>query len=405
MAAEPSHKGALLYADESSFGETSTTYDERIPIANNVNEIIAGLGQDKLDVGVVQQYNNAGRVDSLGPYAASFAVDAYLAGHGSTCAGAVAATDVPTFLGRCIGGLNAGATGTTVDTGTSATQWSLAGGTMVAGALCRVGSAGDGRGNGEFYAVNNPSTMTVLNAAAATPSAADVVYGAETVYCNESSSAITSMRFNALTANQRFGIWGAYCSGLEISGTNVGEILRARATITGSRFASESGSTWPTAVSTDDFTPAPCTAGAVFVQTVGTTTRAMRTVRDLTISFDVQTYPLMGYDSSNQYQTIVGCVRGAVTPTISWTEDAEAAGTESLYDIYSGSSLKHIMVTLSSADGSAMGFYLSNAKCISPRPTQMDGGGLNQVQVSFQGMAGPTTTSELTHSAWRLGFA
>jgi len=240
---------------------------------------------------------------------------------------------------------------------------------------------------------------------AATASAADVVWASETVHANETSAAVTSMRFNAQTDNQRYGVHGCFCSGFELSGTNVGEILRARALMTGARFDEESASTWPNVTSVDNFIPACVTAGRLFVQTVGTVTRAVRTARNIRISFEVETFPQLGYDSDNVCQTIIGARRGRVVPTITWTEDAEAAGTQSLADIYDATNLKHIMVTFSSADGSAMGFYLSNAKCISPRPVQMDGDGLNQVEVSFKGMTGPTSTTELTHSAWRLAFA
>jgi hypothetical protein len=405
MAANPSQKGALPYADEAAFGETSTTYDERLPVANNVNEIIAGLAKDKIEVPLTQQYNNEARLDAQGPYAASFPVDVFLAGHGSTCAGAVSATVVPTFLGRCFGQVNQGETGTTVDTPTSAVQWSNVGGTVVAGALIRLGAIAEARGNGEFYVVNNASTMTVLNAAADTPNAADVVYGAETVHCNETLASVTTMRFNAQTDNQKYGVHGCFATGLEISGIGVGEVPRARVQMTGARFAEESASTWPTDVASENFIPAVCTAGNVFVQTVGTTTRAMRQVRNLRISFEVETFPQMGYDSDNADQTLVGVRRGRVVPTITWQEDAEAAGTNTLYDMYAAANLKHIMVSLSCADGSAMGFYLSNAKMISPRPVQNDVDGLNQVEASFKGMTGPTSTSELIHSAWRLGFA
>lgn len=405
VTANPSQKGTLPYADESAFGETSVVFDERLPVANNVSDITSALQKDKIEVPLTQMYNNEARLDAQGPYVVQFPVDLYLAGHGSTCAGAVSATVVPTFLGRCLGGVNQGQTGTTVNVPTDASTFSLTGGTVVAGALIRVGTLADGRGGGEFYAVDNASTITLLNEMAASANAADVVFGSETVHCLEQSAAVTSMRFNAQTDNQRYTVHGCWCSGFELSGTNVGEILRARALMSGARFAEESASTWPTDIASENFIPACVTAGRLFVQTVGTTTRAVRTARNIRISFEVETYPIMGYDSDNACQTIIGVRRGAVVPTITWTEDAEAAGTQSLADIYDATSLKHIMVTFSSADGSAMGFYLSNAKCITPRPTQMDGDGLNQVEVSFKGMTGPTSTSELTHSAWRLAFA
>ena len=409
MAVEPSQKGALLYAAETAgtgWAEVSTTYGTRLPIAGDVNAILAGCQQPKDPAQITTQYNNEGRRDALMPQTCEFDVPLWLAGHGSSCAtGAVSATSVPTFLGLCLGGSNAGQTGGTVNAGTSAVQFSLTAAVGVAGALFRLGALGDGAGGGEWYCWSNPATATILNAAAGTPSAGAVVYGAETVYCNETLSTVSSMRFNALTANQRVGIWGAYCSGVTIEGTNTGELPKATPHLIASAWDEESASVWPCVTAQDSFVPSPCTAGRLWINTVGTSTRAVRSVRDVKIQINVETYPIMAYDSLRQYQTIIGCVRGASTPIISWTEDAEAAGTQSLADIYDATSLKHIMFSMSTADGSAMGFYLPNAKCITPRPVQNAVDGLNRVSVSFQGMSGPTATTELTHSAWRLGFA
>lgn len=406
MAVEPSKKGALLYASESAWGEVSTTYGTRLPIAGNVNAILAGCQHPKDPAQITSQYNNDGRRDALMPQVVEFDVPLWLAGHGSSCAsGVIGATALPTFLGLCLGQSAVGQTSGVVNVGTSAVQFSLTTAVGVAGALFRLGALNDGEGGGEWYVWDNPATATILNAAAGTPEAGAVVYGAEMVHCNETLSTVSSMRFNALTANQTVGIWGAYCGGVTIEGTNVGELPKITPHMVGSAWDEESASTWPNAVAVDSFVPAPCTAGRLWINTVGTSTRAVRVVRDVQISFEVEAYPLMGYNSVRQYQTIVGCARGAITPTITWTEDAEAAGTQSLADIYDTTALKHIMFSLNTADGSSMGFYLPNAKCVSPRPTQMDGDGLNQVSISFQGMSGPTSTTELTHSAWRLGFA
>ena len=406
MAVEPSAKGALLYAAESSWAEVSTIYGTRLPIAGDVNAILAGCMQPKDPAQITTQYNNEGRRDALMPQTCEFDVPLWLAGHGSSCAsGAIGATSVPTFLGLCLGGSNAGQTGGTVNAGTSAVQFSLTDAVGVAGGLFRLGALPDGAGGGEWYCWNNPSTATILNAAAGTPSAGAVVYGAETVHANETSSQMSSMRFNALTASQRVGIWGAVCTGVTIEGTNVGELPKIIPKFTASAWDEESASTWPCVTAVDNFVPAPCTAGRLWINTIGTSTRAVRSVRDVKIQINIETSVGPGYDSLRPYSTMTGCVRIKSTPIITWTEDAEAAGTQSLADIYEATALKHIMFSMSTADGSAMGFYLPNAKCNDRRPVQQAIDGRNQVSVTFEGMSGPTATTELTHSAWRLGFA
>jgi len=406
MATNPAHLGALLYADEASWAEVSTTYDERLPIIGGVNAILQAAQHPKEPAQITEQYNNAGRRDALMPKIIEFDIPLYLTGHGTSCAsGAIAATALGTFLARCMGQVNAGQTSGTVNAGTSAVQFSLTTAVGVAGALFRLGLKGDGEGEGEWYVWNNPATATILNAAAGTPVNGAVVYGAETVHVNETLTTVTSMRFNVLTANQRLAIFGCYCKGMTFSGFGVGELPQVVCHMVGSFFDEEPASTWPTAVAVESFVPAPCTAGNLFVQTVGTATRTMRQVRDLKLTLDFETFPQPGYNTARQYQTIIGCVRGRVTPKIAWTEDAEAAGTQTLVDMYESSNLKHIMASLSTADSQSVAFYLANAKMIGPRPNQQDIGGTNQVTAAFQGMAGPTATTELTHSAFRMGLA
>ena len=408
MTAFPSHLGALLYADEAAHGATSAEYDERLPVANSINDMIAGLTHDKVPRASIRQYVHDASRDALGPQGGQFMVSTYLAGHGSTCATTITGTQVPIFLGRCVGGYSAAGAGTTVATPSSAVQFSVAGGTIAAGGLYRVGAStggGDGRGNGEFYAINNASTITLLNAMAASASGSDVVYAAELVYPLETAAVPTSMRFNMLTANQRYGAAGCLPVSMSLTGTNPGEFLRMDTTMQASRWAAESASSFPTAVAMDDFDPAPNCGGNVFVQVVGTTTRAMRVCRDITVDIDMQRRPLPGLNTAYPYAMHVGYRTVRTGLKISWTEESETAGTDTLGAMYDAAVNYHIMVTFSSANGSAMGLYIRNAKLVSPRPTQMTTDDLNQKRVTFEAVTGPTVTTDLTASAWCMAFA
>ena len=406
MATNPAVKGALLYADEAAWAEVSTTYDERLPIKGEINSILAAALQPLEPAQITEQYNNAGRKDALMPKAMKFDIPLYLTGHGTSCAsGAIAASALGTFLSRCLGAINAGQTSGTVNTGTSAVQFSLTTAVGVAGALFRLGELADGDGEGQFYVWSNPDTATVLNAAADTPAGGAVVYGAETIHCNETLTTMTSMRMNALTANQRLGIFGIYCEGATFSGFGVGELPEVVCHMVASFFDEESASTWPTAVAVESYVPAPCTAGQLFYQTVATTTRNILTVRDVKIDLAVETFPLLGYNAARQYQSIIGCVRGASKMRITWTMDADAAGTQTVLDAWEAGTLKHILFAANTADGQAVAFYLSNAKPVGDRPSQRTVSGLNQITVTYEGLAGPTSTTELTHSAWRMALA
>ena len=410
MAANPSHLGALNYADESAFGETSTTFDERLPIINNVNDILSALKHDKIATNVTKQYVNDEAQDALGVQDAEFPVSVWLAGHGSsTATGALTANNVETFLGRCFGTINTtGVGGTTTAEGSDADTVEEAGATVATpGALIRVGARGDARGNGEFYGVTSHTgtTIQLLNGMATKVNNDDVICAAVMIHGYETPNAtMPSMRFNAQSANQRANIWGAYCVGADLS-FEVGQPARADMRMKGSRWAMESASTWPSETTTDTFTPAPCTGGRVFVNVAGTTTRAVRTIRNLKVSLDLQRVPLLGYDSNNAYQSIVGYREIKNQMTVTWEEDCEAACTDTLGGYYTGSSFYHICFTFSAADGSAVGLYLPKAKLVTPRPTQMDGAGLNQKSVTMVGVTGGTVTSALTQSSWRLASA
>jgi hypothetical protein len=411
MAANPSFLGALPYADEASWGDSSTvTFDERIPIANSVNEMIAGLQQSKINVDHTVQYLNDGRHEVRGAYGGSFPIRCYLAGHGSTCAGAISATDVPTFLGRVIGNSDATQVGTTVDTPTDADTFSLVGGTIADGSLIRVGSIDDGRGNGQFQAVKTAATCQLFTACDAAPNAGDVVYGCEHVYPSEDASGydVTSMRFNLQTANQRLNAWGCFPQGFSVSGFNAGEIPECTVDMGVSQWGFESASTYPTATAVDDFVPAKVAAGSMYVQEMTTTTRALETVRDVQFNVDLQVIPLYGPGSDNADTIIIGARRVKSQATISFTVDAEAAGTQTWSDAWAATTpvYYHILYTLSATDGSAMGIYMPKCKLIGQRPTQIDHNGLNRVRVEFLALTESVTTTptDLEQSSWRMGF-
>jgi hypothetical protein len=411
MATFPSNLGAVVCADESAFGEDNTTFDERLAVVNSTNEMTASLEQSKIPVPVTMQYQNDGVHDARGVFAPTWQQTLYLTGHGSTCAGAISATDLGTALGRWLGGGNdVTQTGTTVDSGASAIQFDKVGGVISAGSLIRVGALSDDRGNGQFYCVGGvaSSTVTLLNAMEATPNAADVVYVAETAYPAEDDTAatVTTERYGIYTANQCYYVHGVYCSDLAFSGFNAGEIPQVTATMVGARTAASSP-TWPTATGVDAFTPAPVSAGSFFYNTVGTTTLQTLTVRDVQFNVALNMSPQFGPGADDARQTLIGVRRLGCQGSLTLTVDSDAKGTDTLGDLWNASSPNyiHFMLTLSAEDGTAVGIYAPKAKIVGVRPTQHDMNGINAKTVTLQCLSGDTTTADITHSNFRIGLA
>jgi hypothetical protein len=376
--------------------------------------MIPGLVHNKLPVEHAVMYQNDGRREALGPYGGQFPVDVYLAGHGSTCATTITATAVPTLLGRLLGTSTTDQVGTTVASATDADTFANTAGTFKDGCLTRVGAIDDARGNGQWVAIDTETALAVelLTATDATVQAADVVYAAEQVHCNEGTTApdvSPSLRFNLQSANQRLNAWGCFLGAAPtFSGFNAGEIPRVSLPIAVSQWGFESASTYPTTTSVDDFVPAVVAAGSMFVQTHGTTTRALQTVRNVEFSIDYQVQPLFGPGSDNAQSVIIGARRLKCQPMISFDVDAEAAGTQTWSDNWASTASTaywHILYSMSCTNGSAMGLYLPRCKLVDQRPTQTSVDGLNRVRVSFVGLSDVSAgTTELERSAWRMAF-
>ena len=166
-----------------------------------------------------------------------------------------------------------------------------------------------------------------------------------------------------------------------------------------------STATFPSTVTTEQFTAAPCAAGSFFINTVGTATSALRNMRGFTIDHKLGTILIPGTGGVNAYQKYVGAIRGPDTVTVTWTEDADDSTTSPVLPGYAtGTNAKHALYTLNNIDGKAMGFYFPNL-CITKVPTQMNDGSVNRLKIEAMAYTGPTLTTELTSSAMRVGWA
>jgi hypothetical protein len=337
----------------------------------------------------------------------SFTTKLDLTGHGSTMVGSPSLEQIETFLGIVFGNVALSASAsTTLTGGTANAPTTTASGTFSAGGLCRVGALGDGDGNGQMYAIatHTTTTLTLLGDLDDAPANGAVLYPVAQIYPSSSptATAITGTRFLIQTANLQYGCHGCYPTAVAFSGLNTGE--RPQITITwGVSWWEYDDQTFPSAVTSDQFNPAPVAAGSFNVQTVGTATRNKRAIRGFSLDYTLGVVPLMGPGGVNAYQKVVGAVRTNDSIKLSWTEDADANTlTPVLAGYGTASNSKHIEYTLSTTDGSAVGFKFPKV-CIDNIPVQKNDGDINRLSISGMAYTGGTTTSALTLAAMVLG--
>jgi hypothetical protein len=407
----PGALGSICYEQESTFGEdvdTATTH--RVATIGPVDT--SGLSHAKVDSMRTVQYRNAGTQWIRMADSGSFKTDIYLAGHGSTTAGSPTADAYETLLGFVFGNaaLSASAS-TTLTGGTASVPTTTASGTFSAGGVAFIGAAGDGRGNGQMYGITThvTTTLTLLNALAASPTNGDVLYPAMQLYPSESptTTSITGLRFLINTANLAYMCHGCFPMSYSISGTGFGEVPRISVTWGVSWFET-STATFPSTVASSNanYNPSPINStGLLHVQDVGTVTRNARTHRNFALDVQIGIEPTMGPGGANAYQTIMGARRTVDKYKVSWTEDADAKTLTPVLEGYgTGTTSKVVAWTGSTAIGSRVGCLLRSV-CISNIPVQRIDQNLNRLLIEGYGYTGATTTNDLTLSSFVWGMA
>lgn len=412
MTANSSRLQCLLWDDEASWGENvaSMAGAKKLTIIEPID--VSGLTHEMIEPGRVQQYLQETTAGIPGVMGGSFSFKVYLCGHGSTTAGAITLSDLENLMGWVLGAVkSAPADGTTVNGGGSTTinVVTTASATFAAGQLFRVGAKGDAGADGQWNVVNT-HTLTDLGtrvAFAAAPANAAVVYTAANVHTSEaaSGSAISGYRFQIFTANHQYLCHGCFPTGITFAGLNPGEVPSATITI-GVSWWEPTADTFPETTALTVHTPSPIAAGSFNLQTHGTTTRNALSIRSFDLAVQLGVAPLVGPDSTNAYQSIVGARRVPSTITATVTLDAGAASTTPTYPVaWLTNSAHHILYSMSTQNGSAMAVYLSRVFYRAQKPTQFDDGGLNRQRLTFGASTNNVTTSELTLSALRIGFA
>lgn len=411
MTTNTALSGSVLYETESAFCETSAfSSPTRLQVVGGMD--ISGLVQPKLNIDPMVQYVNEGVHDVRGVYGGSFTIELMLTGATSDTSGAVTASDLATLLGECVGNAALSAAAGTAENGGASTANAItvdASGTFSDGALCKVGALADSGGDGQFAAIDNhtTTTITLLTDLPAAPGDNDVVYAPELVYPDEDPTnlaAITSSRWRLLTDNKQYECRGCWCTAISITGLSPGELPRVSLTFNVAYFA-PINITFPDATATSAASPLPCSAGSLFLQNHGTTTRATYSARSFALNIDLQTVPLVGVDSNYARQSIIGARRIGTKATLDLVLDAEAAGTQTWEDLWDTDAAtvnyKHLLYTANSD----LAFYFPKCKQVGDRPTQQNVDNLNRVPLRFEALTSADTTSALTLASWVIGMA
>ncbi len=393
----------IQYAAEGSFAEnasslSSNTWDKRIPV---LEADISGLTQERIPNAAFQNRQNETLPGHLGVRQGTFSFTCYWDGHAGVTTGSLTETWLQDLLSDALGGGNTAQVGgavagsgiTVINLGTTHTA------TLVAGAIVRVGSKGDGKGDGQAAVVGTaPALITALPAA---PIATDVIYATQLAYPTETPSATKRFLFGYTGTGEQWHMVGCQLAGLDFT-IGTGQLPTVKLTYR-CAYWGRSATSIPSAVALEDCRTAPTAGGSLFVQDVGTTTRATFDASEVTLSLDLGLANVESVSSSKAtYQTITNYVRTRCIPTV--TFKAPWVSTfETLYDTDgSATTHKHILFTCNPTDGRSVGFYMPRAYIASPKPTVEEINEQSYVPVTFVGREGTTTTNDLTKSAIRF---
>lgn len=407
---QPAALNSASYAAETAYGETTTTASTlQLALAAPIDG--SGLVHTKIDPAFQKSRLMDGVQWILGTQEGTFKTKLWLTGHGSTTASTVTVGLHEALIANYVLGSGSGvaaamAAGTTATGGTASAWTTTASGTGVSGGLVRLGALNDGRGGGAFYPIGTHITTTLTPVAAPplAPTTGDVIYSSVTGYTQSTTTTQKSARFLLQGKSIQYLCHGCVPTAVAYSGLNTGSAPSVEITWSVAWWE-YSTATFPSAVTTEQFTAGPCAAGSFFVNTVGTATSALRTMRDFTLTHTLGTILMPGTGGVNAYQKYVGAIRGPDKITVSWVEDADdTTGTPVLPGYATGTNAKHVVYSLNTIDGKAMGFYFPNL-CITKVPTQYTDGNVNRLKIEAEAYTGPTTTTELTSSAMRMGWA
>lgn len=403
----------IQYSTETLFAENaespaSNTWQKRIPCTSYT----LTTSQERIRDGGLLARMNDESLSHMGPREAQLEITALLPGHMTTTAGALTESWIQSLLKNGLGGGLTAASGTTVSgatTPSSVTFTSNAG--WVAGCIGRIGAKGDARGNGQAFVVGTVAApMTFLTAVDATPNNADVVYGTQLAYHDESvAQTLTTMRFlvgyaSSPTTGGQYHLMGGQLTGIRLTfPLNANAMPEITLTYRFAYWARSAVTIPSSSLSLENMYAGPVSGGSFFVQSTGTVTRALQQPAQMDLQVELGTEPIYGPGGAGSYQQIVGWARTGVKPTLTFAVPFTTSW-ETWWETVNTSIVKrHILFTSNPFDGRCFGFYLPNVFPVGQKPSQpIEVNGQLYVNIMVVGAEGPTTTTELTRSAVRI---
>ncbi len=395
----------LLVSDEATFAElistpAATTWEKNLPILDGSFEPIHDRDED----GSAQARLAIQAPGHKGPRRCRVKFKTYWMGHISDPTGALTETWQQQLLGDGLGGNSVSEVGGTVSGGATATSIPFAAATVLRGGAIRLGSKGDGRGDGQIV-INGATTatpLTLLTAAPGVPNAADVLRPTMMAHHSEGAVLVTK-RFHMMhaTTGAQFIAFGCQLSKVRFSSP-----VGGKGTIDWEyegAYWERSPRSFPDALALQSHDCAPVSGGSAFVQDVGTATRATKTITDVEVELDLGLEPLAGVGGAGMYQWILGWTRTRARGTIRGNALWDTSW-ETFWDTENPVlTKKHILLTFHTGHGRAFGAYAPAVFPAGPRPSYP--AAVNDqvyVPIVLGCTEGPDTTNELTRSALRF---
>lgn len=377
---------SVHYEAESAFAEEVYTFGTRLGVYDVVD--VSGLEKVKMDSPRATQYRGEYGIPIPLTKGGSFRIRLPLAGHGSATTGAgLTLTAIETLLGHVFGTVELSAAGgTTVDTATDAdTFTTAASGTFDSKGFAFLGAKGDARGEGQPVAIDShtATTMQLLTAAPAAPSNGDAVAAAVQIYPDESPDAtVTSLRFRISSANQCYDCLGCVPTAVEYS-TARGQPLTVTITFSVAWWK-PSTPTFPTTDSFEEPVPAPFAGGSVFFQLYGTATRAVYTIRELSINHTLGVLVQESPNASRADQLRTSAIREKETIKASFVLDAQTQSASPTWPAnWDAEQDYHLLIGFNgAASGKRVALYFRRFRLDQAQPVQVDFEGVNSYRIN-----------------------
>jgi hypothetical protein len=306
------------------------------------------------------------------------------------------------LLKDALGGGDASSDCGTAGVGSTVTSLVTSGVTSVAGGALRVGTKGDGRGDGQFVITSTAGTTphTLLTATPGAASNTDEVNAALVVYPAETGHATRRFLVGNTATKAQWIAFGCQAESVNFS-FPIGGLPTCQISYRVAYWVQHT-QTVPVVATLEAGDCAVVAGGSVFFNTSGTAVRATRSPTSFEFAVEMGLAPLPALNASVTHRAIGGWERtvakGACTMQLAFndTDDAffDADG--------STSTAHHILATFSPTSRRAVGLYMPNAFIVGAKPTYTNRDGVLEYAVSFAANEGTTTTNELTRSAWRL---